>query len=78
MAWLSSVREVAQACDPVCRNCHPIRRPTDADQVAISPDQPAVSYRTEIIKGDLEFGRYDVQPFEADARPLISNVADAA
>jgi hypothetical protein len=48
-----------------------------ADAIAVAPDQAARAHRAEIVERNAEFGRDDAQAVQANARPEVSDVADA-
>jgi hypothetical protein len=47
-----------------------------ADEIAVSPDQPAPAHRAEIVERNVKIGRYDVQTIQFKAGTLVGDVAD--
>jgi hypothetical protein len=61
------------------QGCHARRLSFErhADKVAVAPDQPAVTHRTEMVERDAKFGRHDVEAIQSKASTMVGHITNA-
>ena len=50
----------------------------NANEISVSPNQPASTCRAKIIERKIEEWRHDIEPAQLDARSVVRDITDTA